>query len=111
MTPQVSFSKAARAELFDAATCYESKRPRLGVEFIAEVDRCLALAVGQPQIYSVVYRDLRRIFTGGSRMEFTFKLPSNASSWLRSFTAAETLQSGKGGPGLTMEPRRPDEQL
>jgi plasmid stabilization system protein ParE len=63
MTLQLSFSKAARAELLDAAAWYESKRPLLGVEFIAEIDRCIALAAEQPQFYSVVYRGLRRILT------------------------------------------------
>ena len=63
MSLQVKFSKAARSEFIEAAAWYESKQPSLGIEFIAEIDRCLALAAQQPLIYAVVYKGLRRVTT------------------------------------------------
>lgn len=63
MSLQVKFSKAARSELFEAAAWYESRQPSLGTEFIAEIERCLALAAQQPLIYAVVYKALRRVTT------------------------------------------------
>ena len=63
MTLLVSFRQAARSEFMEAAAWHESKRPLLGVEFIAEVERCVALAAERPKLYPVVYRDLRRVST------------------------------------------------
>ena len=63
MTLPVSFRQAARTEFIEAAAWYESRRPLLGVEFVAEVERCVALAAGQPQLYAIAYRGLRRITT------------------------------------------------
>lgn len=63
MSLLVKLSKAARSELIEAAAWYESKQPSLGTEFIAEIDRCLALAARQPLIYAVVYKGLRRVTT------------------------------------------------
>lgn len=61
MTLQVSFRQAARTEFIEAAAWYESKRPLLGVEFVAEIERCVALAAEQPQLHAVAYRGLRRV--------------------------------------------------
>ena len=63
MSLQIKFSKPASLELIRAAAWYESKRPSLGTEFIAEIDRCLALAAQQPLIYAVIYKGLRRVTT------------------------------------------------
>lgn len=63
MSSRVKFSKAASSELIDAVAWYESKQPSLGTDFIAEIDRCLALAAQQPLIYAVVYKGLRRVTT------------------------------------------------
>jgi len=61
MTLPVTFRRAAHAEFIEAAAWYESQRPNLGVEFISEIDRCVALVAEQPQIYVVVYKGIRRI--------------------------------------------------
>lgn len=61
MTLPVTFRRAAREEIIEAAAWYEAQRPNLGVEFIAEVERCVALAAEQPQLYAVVHKGMRRV--------------------------------------------------
>ncbi|MDP3616347.1 MAG: type II toxin-antitoxin system RelE/ParE family toxin [Rhodoferax sp.] len=63
MTRRVSFAHAARTEFMEAAAWYEARRPNLGVEFIAEIDRCVSLAAEQPELYAVVHKDVRRVAT------------------------------------------------
>lgn len=55
MSLSVSFRRSARAEFIEAAAWYESERQNLGVEFIAEIERCVTAAAEQPMIYSAVY--------------------------------------------------------
>lgn len=61
MTLPVTFGRAARAEFMEAAVRYEAQRPGLGGEFTAEVERCVARAAGQPQLYAVVHNGMRRV--------------------------------------------------
>ncbi|MGH8278028.1 MAG: type II toxin-antitoxin system RelE/ParE family toxin [Gammaproteobacteria bacterium] len=61
MTLPVRFHRAARAEFIDAAVWYESKRPGLGDEFIAEIERCVTLIAAQPQLYAEVHNRIRRL--------------------------------------------------
>jgi toxin ParE1/3/4 len=61
MTLQVTFRRAARAELIEAAAWYEAQRPNLGAEFIAEIERCGALAAEHPELHAVVEKNVRRI--------------------------------------------------
>lgn len=61
MSLQVTFRRAARAEFIEAAAWYEAQRPNLGAEFIAEIERCVALAAEHPELYAVVKKDVRRI--------------------------------------------------
>ena len=57
----VSFRHAARAEFIEAAAWYELRRPNLGVEFIAEIDHCVALAAEQPQLFAATHNGIRRV--------------------------------------------------
>jgi hypothetical protein len=43
MTLPIAFSQAASAEFIEATAWYDSKRLGLGLEFIAEIDRCISL--------------------------------------------------------------------
>ena len=61
MSLPVTFRRAARGEFLDAAAWYETQRSGLGVEFIAEIERCLGFASEHPQQYAVVHRDTRRV--------------------------------------------------
>ncbi len=61
MSLSVSFRHSARAEFIEAAAWYESERQNLGVEFIAEIERCAAAAAERPMTYSAVYKDVRRV--------------------------------------------------
>jgi plasmid stabilization system protein ParE len=61
MTLPVAFHRAARAEFIEAAAWYETQRADLGVAFIAEIERCVALVAEQPQIYAVLHKDIRRV--------------------------------------------------
>ena len=61
MTFLVTFRRAARSEFIEAAAWYEAQRPNLGVEFISEIDRCIALVAEQPELYAVVYKGVCRI--------------------------------------------------
>jgi hypothetical protein len=65
MSLSVSFRRAARAEFLEAAAWYESQRPNLGVEFIAEIERCVAAAAprsgssgrDERPLHAAIYRD------------------------------------------------------
>ena len=48
MSLSVSFRHSARAEFIEAAAWYESERQNLGVEFIVEIERCVAAAAERP---------------------------------------------------------------
>jgi hypothetical protein len=48
MSLSVSFRHSARAEFIEAAAWYESERQNLGVEFIAEIERCVTAAAERP---------------------------------------------------------------
>ena len=61
MSLQITFRRAARAEFIEAAAWYEAQRTNLGVDFIAEIERCIALASEQPQLYAVVEKNIRRV--------------------------------------------------
>ena len=56
MTLPVTFRSAARAEFIEAAAWYEAQCLNLGVEFIAEIERCVALVAEQPKLYAVVHK-------------------------------------------------------
>jgi hypothetical protein len=59
MSLSVSFRHSARAEFIEAAAWYESERQNLGVEFIGEIERCVAAAAERPMTYTAVYKDVR----------------------------------------------------
>jgi plasmid stabilization system protein ParE len=61
MSLSVTFRCAARAEFIEAAAWYESQRPGLGVEFIAEIERCVDAAGERPTTYAAIYKDVRRV--------------------------------------------------
>ncbi|MGZ8217754.1 type II toxin-antitoxin system RelE/ParE family toxin [Methylomagnum sp.] len=60
MNQPISFHRTAQAEFNEAATWYEAQRTGLGLEFIAEVDRCITLIAENPHQYAVLYREVRR---------------------------------------------------
>ena len=61
MSLEVAFRRAARSEFDEATARYEAQRVGLGVEFTAEIDRCVALAAEHPQLYAVVRQNIRRV--------------------------------------------------
>ena len=61
MNLPVSFHRAASAEFIEASTWYEDKRLGLGIEFIAEIERCISLASHEPLQFAVVHEDIRRV--------------------------------------------------
>lgn len=61
MSLPVNFHRAASAEFIEASAWYETKRVGLALEFMAEIDRCVALASEHPLQFAVVRGDVRRI--------------------------------------------------
>ena len=61
MSLLVTFRRAARDEFIKATAWYEVRCPNLGVEFIAEIDRCVALAAEQPLLFAIVHNGIRRV--------------------------------------------------
>lgn len=61
MTALVSFRRAAQAELIEATEWYEARQSKLGVEFIDEIDRCVALAAEHPLLFGIAHNDIRRV--------------------------------------------------
>src|SRR5450631_1103123 len=88
MSLSVTFRHAARAKFIEAAAWYESQTPDLGVEFIAEIERCAAAAAERPMTYSAVYKDVRRVLPSDSRLACTFgRRHAVSSSWPFSMAA------------------------
>lgn len=48
MSLPIAFYRAASAEFMEASAWYEGKRVGLGLEFIAEIDRCISLVSKNP---------------------------------------------------------------
>ena len=61
MSMHITFHRAASAEFIEASAWYEGKRLGLGLEFIAEIDRCVLLASKNPLQFAVVREDIRRV--------------------------------------------------
>jgi toxin ParE1/3/4 len=61
MSLSVTFRRAARAEFIEAAAWYETQRPGLGVELIAEIERCVDAAAERPTTYEAIDKDVRRV--------------------------------------------------
>ena len=61
MTLPIAFNRAASAEFIEATAWYDSKRLGLGLEFIAEIDRCISLASINPLQFAIVKEDIRRV--------------------------------------------------
>ncbi len=61
MSLPAAFRRAAHTEFAEAATWYEARQPNLGVEFIAEIERCVAWAAEHPQGCAVIHGTIRRI--------------------------------------------------
>jgi len=61
MTLAVTFHRAARKEFLAAADRFEAQRQNLGVQFIAEIERCVSIAAERPHAYAVVRKDIRRV--------------------------------------------------
>jgi len=59
--PASHFYRAASAEFNEAITWYESKRCGLGLEFIAEIDRCVSLASEHPLQFAIDHENIRRV--------------------------------------------------
>jgi toxin ParE1/3/4 len=57
---RVIFRPAAEADLQDAYDWYERRQPRLGVDFIREVDRCISNVMSQPRMYPIVHGRVRQ---------------------------------------------------
>lgn len=57
----VVFRSEARDELDEAYNWYESQQLGLGDEFLEYVDEVLNRICQQPELYVVVYRDVRRV--------------------------------------------------
>ena len=61
MSLPIIFHRAASAEFIEASAWYEGKRLGLGLEFIAEIDRCVLLASKSPLQFAVVREEIRRV--------------------------------------------------
>jgi plasmid stabilization system protein ParE len=61
MSLAASFRPAARDEFVEAAAWYESRQDGLGAQFVAQIDRAVAMAASQPERFPVVHRGIRRI--------------------------------------------------
>src|SRR6267154_3469051 len=93
----VSFRRSARAGFIEAAAWYESERQNLGVEFIAEIERCVAAAAERPMTYTAaVYKDVRRV-VADSRLACTILFvrkecaqQNGAPDWNRDYPVQHT---------------------
>jgi toxin ParE1/3/4 len=61
MTLRAFFRKAARFEYDEAAIWYESQKPGLGSEFVAEIEHALTQACDTPQRFPRMLNDVRAV--------------------------------------------------
>ena len=61
MSLQITFHRAASAEIVGASAWYENKRLGLALEFMVEIDRCVSLASEQPLQFPIVRENIRRV--------------------------------------------------
>ena len=61
MTLKVVFRPAGRAEFDGATLWYEDRRPGLGIQFVAEIDRAVDLASKYPDRYPIKHGEIRCI--------------------------------------------------
>lgn len=61
MTLRAFFRKAARLEYDEAAIWYDSQRPGLGAEFVAEIEHRLTQACETPQRFPKMLHDVRAV--------------------------------------------------
>jgi hypothetical protein len=54
------FRAVAELELKEAYLCYEEREPGLGMEFMRCVDSSVPLILRHPEIYPVVYKNVRQ---------------------------------------------------
>ncbi len=59
MTLAIAFGSAARADIDAAVDWYEDRQAGLARRFLAEVDRCLAIAAEHPLRFAIKHRDIR----------------------------------------------------
>lgn len=57
---QIVFRKQARLEFDEAGDWYEKERPGLGVEFLAEVHLLIQRIATTPELFPILYRDVRK---------------------------------------------------
>jgi len=60
MNTVVVLQPAARQDLIDALNWYEARRPGLGDRFMKAVTRTMNLISSSPEMFPIVYRDVRR---------------------------------------------------
>lgn len=77
MSLPVSLHRAASAELIEASTWYEGKRLGLGIEFIAEIERCISLASSHPLQFAAVREDVRRVVANRFPYSVYFRTDGN----------------------------------
>ena len=97
MSLSVSFRRSARADFIEAAAWYKDERQNLGVEFIAEIERCVAAAAERPMTYSAVYKDVRRVVAKRFPFSVYFRVEAHRIVVLAVFHAAGTPQFGSIG--------------
>src|SRR5271167_4553425 len=60
MTLRVVFRRAAQSEFVEAAAWYDGQRPGLGEEFVHEIESAIGRAAESPELYPIVFGDVRR---------------------------------------------------
>lgn len=60
MSFDVQIRRAAELDVAEAQLWYETQRSDLGAEFLSEVSQVFDRLAETPQIYQLVYRDIRR---------------------------------------------------
>ena len=103
MSLPITFHRAANAEFIEASAWYEGKRLGLGLEFIAEIDRCVSLASKNPLQFAVVREDIRRVVANCFPYSVYFRAVHIALLSWRYFMATEIPPFGRREPNLTFE--------
>ncbi|KJS66246.1 MAG: hypothetical protein JM57_12865 [Comamonadaceae bacterium BICA1-1] len=88
MSLPVSFRRAAQAEFVEAAAWYAQRHPKLGAEFVAEIERCVAQAARHPLLFAELHKGIRRVVAKRFPYSVYFRLESRRIVVLAVFHAS-----------------------
>ena len=88
MSLPVSFRRAAQTEFVEASAWYAQHHPKLGADFVAEIERCVAQAARHPLLFADLHKGIRRVLAARFPYSVYFRLEARRIVVLAVFHAS-----------------------